>query len=524
MCKSVVTRISMVVLVLLFTAGMAFGQLRLPQLQNPIAWGWNPPTDSGTPQTNTAQNGATTGTDQTLGNPAGQNSADSSKPNTGAADAQGSGDSSTQNGTTSSANANADSSSSNPPSSADLQTELGTPVIPSTSSPGTSILQQLWSPFQVQPQGIKIGPAYLTSISDSFFYAANSVPGGPTQSFYGDSLSATIVCNRQMGNGSLAILGREQLSMSELTPYFNQSVSAGYMDQLTERWSVALTAQFTYFQNSILANPEYLFVPQNNGLALQTLFVLQRSSTMYESNSIDFTYDLSGRTHLTLSPILGVTFLDEGGTGWASSRQFGGAVGVSRDFTDNLTVGANYTAAHTSASGISGTPGWNSQSAGVTFQYLFHQTWSVSGALAASGQLVAQIWTLAPTGSLRIMKRFRDSSAITAAYTRSEASAVFVSAGYYDQTDLGYNRKLGSKMNLGLNVGEYRTIAATARQDGKHAGAYFSYRLSPRLSASAGYSYAYQTGAADLALSPFLGSVNSFNVGLNWNLGSSSGL
>ena len=40
-------------------------------------------------------------------------------------------------------------------------------------------IRQLGTPFplQLQPQGLKIGPFYLTSISDSAFYAVESSPG-----------------------------------------------------------------------------------------------------------------------------------------------------------------------------------------------------------------------------------------------------------------------------------------------------------------------------------------------------------
>jgi hypothetical protein len=513
----------MVVLVLLLTAGMSFGQMRLPQLQNPIAWGWSPPPDSGTGQTNTSQNGTANGSSQTLGIPSGQNAAGSSSQNTDASGAQATGDSSSQSqASDGTAETLSPQTTFNTPSSADLQSELGAPV--STSASG-SILQTLRSPFQIQPQGLKLGPAYLTSISDSFFYVVNTVPGEPTQTYTGDSLSATIIYNKQLSNGTLNIQGREQLSMSELTPYFNQSVTAGYVDQLSERWSVGVSAQFTYFQNSILANPEYLLVPGNNGPVLQTLFVLQRRSSMFESNSVDFTYSLSGRTHVTLSPILGLTFLEQAGIGWTSSSQFGGGVGVSRDITDNLTIGGNYTAAHTAASHISGAPGWNSQSLGMSFQYRFHDTWLVSGALAASGQLLAQVWQLAPTGNLRLMKSFPDRSSIFAAYTRSEASAVFASYGYYDQADLGYNRRMGNKTNLSFNVGEYRTVNALAREDGKHAGLSLSYRLNPHLSLNGGYNYVHQAGDQASSISPFLGTVNSFSFGVTWTLGSpASGL
>src|SRR5208283_5022236 len=46
-------------------------------------------------------------------------------------------------------------------------------------------VRQLGTPFplQLQPQGLKIGPFYVPSVSDSFFYAVNSSEWQPTQTF-----------------------------------------------------------------------------------------------------------------------------------------------------------------------------------------------------------------------------------------------------------------------------------------------------------------------------------------------------
>ena len=514
-------RVCMIVLVVVFTAVLSAGQARLPQLQNPISWGWNASPDNDAPLSGVGQNGTNAGPSDLAGMQNGSQSPDQGQTNSAT---QASGEVSSDNGAnpTNDVLPAGESSSSNLPSSASLQTDPNAPADPSTSNSSSSLWNNLRSPFHVESQGVKIGPIYLTSLSDSFFYAINTASGNPTQSYYGNSITGTLIYNKEFSSGVLAVQAREQLSTSELTPYFNQSLSAAYTYQLTTRWSLAAAAQFTYFQNSILANPQYLLVPTSGGPVLQTLFVLQRGSSAYESNSIALSYELSGRTHITFSPILGLTF-QETPTGWASSQQYGGSVGIARDFTDNLTVGGFYSLSHTVASQSTGTPAWNSQNLGVNFQYRFHQTWSVTGSLAASGQLVAQVWTLTPTGNFTLRKSFSDSSVISAAYTRTEASAVFVSAGYYDQADIGYSRKFGDKLRLSFNVGEYHTTTLEARANGMHAGVSSGYQLSPHLSINGGYTYAHQSGAQGLQIYSLVGNVNSFSVGINWSFGARPG-
>lgn len=550
MRKSLVGCVGMVALVLLCTAGAAFSQVSFPQPRSAMSWGWNPQPAPDSPQSATTSAGSASDsaqagtqtqtpddgskqadkqtnkpTDKLMGDPATtQNAATEGSADQGAA--------SQNSALPSSASSSSDSSSSSSPSSdsSSSSTPSGTTiaVLPpdGTALPTskTGILPELTNPFQTQPQGLKIGPIFLTDISDSFFYAMNSEPGSPTSTFYGNSLSGTFIYNKQFSQSALTVNAREQFSTSELTPYFNQSVGAAYTDTLSARWSLSATAQFTYFQNSILANPQYLLVPSNNGLVLQNLFALQRASTMYESNSIDFSYAIDGRTHVTLSPILGTTFLETGSSGWTSSIQLGGAIGITRDVSDKVTLGANYTLAHTIATGVSGTPNWNTQSIGISAQYRPAPSWNISGAIAASGQLIAQVWTLSPTGSLRVSKSFKDSSVIFGAYTRTEATAVFVSTGYYSQSDLGYSRKFGQKVTFDVTVGAYQTSEINlAEERGKHAGSFFSYRFMPNLSLSAGYNYANQTGAQSLTLFPLLGTTSSFSVGLNWALGSRPG-
>src|SRR5271157_2114600 len=191
MCESLVCRAWMAALVLLFTAGAAASQVAPLPFQNTIAWGGPiQPPDVG--RDDHAQPVAA--------------------PGVGAeAPAEISADTPSQTPSDTPADGSASGTSNSP---ADNTANNTTPANPDNT------VRQLGTPFplQLQPQGLKIGPFYLTSISDSFFYAVNNSQGEPTQSFAGNSLAANLVSTKPLSNGTLVVQARGQFSLSELQP------------------------------------------------------------------------------------------------------------------------------------------------------------------------------------------------------------------------------------------------------------------------------------------------------------------
>src|SRR5208283_4621942 len=231
MCKSLVWRGFFVgTLFLLFTAGIASSQMSPFLPQNTIAWGGPiQPLDVGSTDNRTQPPVPSSIQAGTLA----ENSPD------------GAGDT---------------------PSGAQTASPAGNVDNSTASTTSDNTVRQLGTPFplQLQPEGLKIGPFYLPSISDAFYYAVNTSPGQPTQTFVGNSITANLVYSKALSNGVLAIQAREQMSLANsVRPIFNQSISVTYNDQLSERWSLNANAQFTYFQSSILANPQYLLSYNN---------------------------------------------------------------------------------------------------------------------------------------------------------------------------------------------------------------------------------------------------------------------
>lgn len=505
MCENL-RRAWMVALVLLFGAAAAVGQVAPLPFQNPIAWGGpiQPPVGKEVGREGQAQAGVVPGA---VAQTAAEGSSDTASQTPGDSSSQTSGDAPNQDA--------AGSASIN-------QAAAVAPANPDNT------IYQMGTPFplQLQPEGLKIGPFYLTDVSDSFFYAVNSSPGIPTQTYLGNSLQANLVSTKQFNDGGiLAVQARGQLSFTQTQPYFNTGIVATYSDQLSQHLSLSASAQLTYFQNSILANPQYLLSYQNSGIVQQSLYFLQNSYSAYESNYLSLNYQLGERTQISFTPVVGATFQYLQG-GWSNVHQFGGGVAVTRTLTPDLSVSGFYNLSYVVTSGVASTsPNWVSQNLGVSFQGVFlrYRGWSLGGSVSASTQTYAGSYTVTPVGTLRLMKSFGQSS-ISAAYTRTEASYVLVSSGYFDQADIGYHRRIGQNANFNVGVGEYRTSYTAYRQTGTRAGGSVDYMFSPRLSLNAGYNYAHQTGTLPSNLAPFDENVSYFSIGLKWLLGSRSGL
>ena len=110
---------------------------------------------------------------------------------------------------------------------------------------------------------------------------------------------------------------------------------------------------------------------------------------------------------------------------------------------------------------------------------------------------------------------------MSAAYSRTEASRVFVSSGYFDQADVSYSRHLGRKMTVFVGGGAFRGVLPGSRESGERAGANFSYQWLRNVALTTGYNFVRQrTDEASL----YNGNTTSVTFGLSWTLGRPSGL
>jgi len=521
MRRSLVWRVLwMGTLALLFSAGVASGQVARPALLSGTAWSGPFQPDVGGSDNNRPQQSGTSN-DMSSGIPADNGTSDNAIADNGTAD-NGTADNATAD------NATANNATANNPtahnSAGDNAANSSANSAYATPSEDNGI-RQLGTPFplQLQPQGLKIGPFYLTSISDVAFYAVETSPGQASQTFAGNSTTANLGFSKQLSRGVLAFQANEQFSISQLQPYFNQTAGLTFSEQLSARWRFNASAQFSYFQNSLLANPQTILSYTNAGVVQQTPYAQLAGNSIYESNNISLTYQAGGRTQIIFTPILGGTFERLQG-GWSNVGQFGGGVTVTRSLNPNVSLSGFYNIYHAITSGAaSSSPNFYSQNFGISLQgkILQYQSWSLGGSLSLSTQRYGGVYTATPVGSLTLLKTFQGSS-ISAAYSRSEAINVFASNGYFDQGDISYRRNLGRRIGFNAGVGAFRTVnTAINHENGKRAGGSVSYQWLPRVGLNASYNFAHQSGTQSIF---YVGNTSYFSFGLTWLVGAQSGL
>ncbi len=214
---------------------------------------------------------------------------------------------------------------------------------------------------------------------------------------------------------------------------------------MSARWTLSATNQLSFLQNTQLVNPQNLLAYGNGGFYWQTLYAQKTGTAIYDSSNISMTYQMNGRTQISLIPQIGVTVADQ--LGLANFVTYlGGGASINRNLTATRSVSFSYSFVHSSSStnsvGSSGT--WNSNTLGAGFRQQIGRSFWIDGNLSASYQSGQySYWT--PVGNIGILKSFHNGS-MSLTYSRSEAAQVLLSSGYFDQFDFGYNHSFNRKL------------------------------------------------------------------------------
>jgi len=371
-------------------------------------------------------------------------------------------------------------------------------------------------PVGMDPGGYRIGAVHVLDITSSGFYEIAQPQGQGSQGYWGTTIASTLLYQHALHNGSLMVQANPVLSSIGSNVYTKQEETLDFAKQLSARWSLSASSQFSYYQNAyLLQTPQYLLAYAAGGLVLQKLYAQRNGATIYETNGFSMNYHLSGRTQLTITPNVNINFADVDGKSYFLN-QFGGGASLSHSLSPDRSVLAfvNYNHSTTTGQQSPGSGGWNTYSVGLGVNQRFARSWYLSLTGAATYQQGAySSWT--PTGSISLLKAFRGQT-ISAAYTRTTAEQALLSRGYFDQADIGYLIHIGRNSTVAGGVGEFRAISTGSHQSGRRAYASLSYRWSRGLAWTAGYSYASQTGNQP---SLYLGNTSFFSVGLSWYLG-----
>lgn len=395
---------------------------------------------------------------------------------------------------------------------ADVATAINDPT--NTNTP----IKKVGTPFPLtmDPGGYRIGPFHLTNVSTSGFYTVATPPGQSSQTLLGTSVAGQFAYVHPVRNGLLAIQANPEVSVSNGSAYVNSMGGIDFSKQLTARWSMTISAQWTFYQNEyLLQTPQYLLAYAAGGIVLQHVYAQRNGSTTYESNAFAMNYQISGRTQLSLSPTANTSFADVDGTSDLVA-QLGGGATLTHSFTPGRSgfVYGNLTHAFSRQPQISGETAWLTYSIGGGFNQAIGTGWYLGGSVGASHQSgIASPWV--PTGTASLMKAFHNGS-ISAAYSRSTATEALLSSGYFDQVDLAFVRQIGRKIGTSVGVGAFRSIETGSHNHGRRAYASLSYNWRPNLAWSFLYAYSNQDSSETAIYS---GRTNYISVGLQWRLG-----
>ena len=419
----------------------------------------------------------------------------------------------------SSSNSNANSTSADYSSSAGIPSQdaaIGSAAT-ADQNPDTPI-KKVGTPFplKMDPGGYRIGPVHLVDVSTAGFYSVAAPPGQSTQTLLGTNISGDFVYTRPVTNGLLSLQMNPAVSVSKGSAYVNTLGGIDFTKQLTARWSMTASAQWTFYQNEyLLQTPQYLLAYADGGLVLQNVYAQRNGTTTYESNSFAMNYQLSGRTQLSLSPNVNTSFANIDGTSYLIT-QLGGGGTLTHSFTPNRTgfVYGNLTHSFSTQAQVSGATGWNTLAMGAGFTQRIGRSWFVTGSAGASLQTgVLSQWV--PTGTASVLRTFKNGS-VSVAYSRTTATAVLLSSGYYDQADIAYNRNFGRKFSAAVGLGAFRSIQTGNHDHGRRAYATLSYLWRPNLAWSFSYAYSNQDSTQATLYS---GRTDYVRAGLVWTLG-----
>src|SRR5215469_1413125 len=252
------------------------------------------------------------------------------------------------------------------------------------TSNSTSWVRRLGTAFPIgmDPGGYRIGAVHVLDITSSGFYETAQPQGQGSQDYWGTTIASSLLYQHMLHNGSLIVQANPLLSSIAGDVYTKQEVSLDYTRQLSARWSLSASSQFSYYQNAyLLQTPQYLLAYAAGGIVLQQIYAQRNGTTLYQTNGFSMNYRLSGTTQLTITPNININFEDVDGKP-NFLNQFGGGASLSHSLSADRSVLAfvNYYRSITTGqqSPSSGSGGWNTYTVGLGVNQSFGRSWYLS--------------------------------------------------------------------------------------------------------------------------------------------------
>jgi len=281
---------------------------------------------------------------------------------------------------------------------------------------------------------------------------------------------------------------------------------------LTPRLSLNIGDRFTYYRSNNSFVDIFLDADPTSGTTLQKDFIQGPASWLTNSTNASFSYALSARSRLNVTP----SFLYAHTSGQATSttapdaREYGVSANYQYDLTPRSTVTALYTEETATFGGSSFKTIYQTVQGG--YSHGFNGGWSVSGSFGFITANFESGRSWSESGSASVVKVFRRSR-IALAYSRGHGFSGYITRQFSDRVDLTYQQNIGRRINIGGSAGYLRDLNAANAIWGKYTQGNVSYALTPTVSLFANYVHKWQRGDNQQV---FNGSTDFLRVGAQW--------
>lgn len=330
---------------------------------------------------------------------------------------------------------------------------------------------------------IRIGPIYTSNISLSYLQG-NGLHIDPTTQDLVDGtnrfaiLRADLVYNHDFQRFGLTVQYLPQLAFSNgqfQTDFSDQNVSIGSSILLSPRWIFSFKNNFSSQNGQTLFGEFNLDVNNITGQSAGSPFLQDFHRQIYNDTLLSFDYRVNEKDTLTIAP-----------TSHLNDRYINGVKTLAYDYgvqvswghsiteRESVTVYANFDRRFV----IDTLPVYNYFGLGAGYTSRLTQSLTVHGEVGLSTVGDSGGNRLTGVGLATIRKDFKSSN-VSVSYTRGSSFGAFLSSGYSDRLDVGYDTRLGLRWSLG--VGAAYETGGNLYSNGNFHGYYLNGRTAYKL-------------------------------------------
>jgi len=361
---------------------------------------------------------------------------------------------------------------------------------------------------------LRWGPLYVgyAQFSQIFDQGSSFNGQGSFQNAASQFLTA-IVFDKQFRKARVAVQYVPRLTVLNgqvLGDFVNQDTGVSVVFQLTPRLSFNLSDHFVYYKSKDAFADIFLSSDPGSGSTLQRDFIQAPGSWLTESITGAFTYALSVRTRIAITPdyIYATTSTQATPGLFSTVNEYGISVSVTHDLTSRSSVSVLYSDQTDLFAG--GSSDFQTFQGG--YSRSFNGGWSLSGnfGVTASSYQTGRTWSESGSGSA--IKRFKRSTA-SIAYFRGHILSGYISKQFSDRIDASYRQYVGRRWTLGGGVGYLRDVVTANGIWGKYGEGQVGFGLTSTVSLFGSYVHVWQKGDNTIV---FSGTTNYLRCGVQW--------